>query len=486
MIAPDGPLRWIRTPRGQLGVAVALATLAIGLIAWAELTPARSSTRSGIYGYLILQLAGILGLNSREERWAGTLAVVLRVLLLANLILLAALSGGLLGPKFVLVAVDLVFLFVSGAVGLAAVLASLVSTRGGRVGRPRPPLAPALAAVILGTFLAGTAVGEEVRRPPPQPTGVLEPPRGVATPTRRQSVTPTPSPTTPPDRTFPLAIRIVGRGSVVIRTERLTCDGACTFSIRAGSTVTLTAAPAADSIFARWDGCETPCQVRMDGERRVEATFRLPLLRVTVDGKAPGTVRSAPDGIACPPTCEAPFARGTLITLRGAPEGSSAFVGWSDGCAGLGTCELEMRGDAAASARFERPAVGYGASVCEDSGFATVRQGATATFRACFLNTGTTTWQRGTATEVVLGQCCPLGASSPFIEWGVGWPSKTTYAVLVPSAVVPGQIGTASFQIRVPTSAALGEHRIDGYLVRVSTGEPVAGGAFSVVVTVVR
>jgi hypothetical protein len=283
-------------------------------------------------------------------------------------------------------------------------------------------------------------------------------------------------------------VSVEGNGSVVARSPALTCADQCTFTLPEGTLVTLTARPGLDSVFGQWSGCATPCQLRMDGERRIVAVFRFPLLQVSVEGKARGSVRSTPAGIACPPACEASFTGGTPVTLAPSPEGRAAFVGWTDGCAGFDPCVFTIRNDVAATARFETLAPEYSAAVreCPRASPIRARHGETATIDVCFENAGRATWDRGKPSEVELAQCCPFGGPSPLFDWLVDKTSKSVYADVTTPSVPRGSIGMASFQISVPANADLRDHRIHGFLVLASSGAPVAGGAFSVVVTVIR
>jgi hypothetical protein len=71
------------------------------------------------------------------------------------------------------------------------------------------------------------------------------------------------------------------------------------------------------------------------------------------EGEAPwGQVTSSPPGIACPPTCGAPFELGTTVTLASAPTAGYSLAGWSTlpndaGCELPPTCTLTLDGTAA-------------------------------------------------------------------------------------------------------------------------------------------
>jgi hypothetical protein len=78
-----------------------------------------------------------------------------------------------------------------------------------------------------------------------------------------------------------------GSGTVVSNPTGINCGGDCSQGYASGTSVTLTATPAADSSFAGWDGdCSgtAPCTVTMNGSRSVTAAFNL-----LVDNTAPQT-----------------------------------------------------------------------------------------------------------------------------------------------------------------------------------------------------
>jgi len=58
-------------------------------------------------------------------------------------------------------------------------------------------------------------------------------------------------------------------------------------------------------------------------------------LNVTLTGNGTGTVTSAPPGISCGLTCNAPFPPVTSVTLTAAPSATSVFSGWT-GCTPVG------------------------------------------------------------------------------------------------------------------------------------------------------
>jgi hypothetical protein len=158
-----------------------------------------------------------------------------------------------------------------------------------------------------------------------------------------------------------VAIAGTGSGTVTSNPAGIACPPTCSAPFTPGTVVTLTAAPGAGSTFAGWSGggCSGtgPCAVTVSGSVVVTATFTGPVgLTVALAGTGTGTVTSNPAGIACPPTCSAAFAPGTLVTLTAAPSGGSTFAGWSGGgCSGTGACAVTVSGSVVVTATFTGP-----------------------------------------------------------------------------------------------------------------------------------
>jgi hypothetical protein len=140
-----------------------------------------------------------------------------------------------------------------------------------------------------------------------------------------------------------------GTGSVVSNPTGIDCPGACSAAFDAGSSVTLTATPAEDSIFLGFfggncGGTTDPCTVSMDGNRSISASFDVDYadLAVTMAGGGVGRVVSTPIGIDCPGDCQDKYAVTETVTLGAQPAVGSVFAGWSGACTGTGACTLDM------------------------------------------------------------------------------------------------------------------------------------------------
>ena len=77
-------------------------------------------------------------------------------------------------------------------------------------------------------------------------------------------------------------------------------------------------------------------------------------LRITKSGTGTGTVTSSPSGINCGATCSKSFSTGTRIALTATSAAGSVFGGWSGGgCAGTGSCSVQLNGSTTVTAAFD-------------------------------------------------------------------------------------------------------------------------------------
>jgi photosystem II stability/assembly factor-like uncharacterized protein len=155
-------------------------------------------------------------------------------------------------------------------------------------------------------------------------------------------------------RRFDLTVDTVGdgAGTVTSAPEGITCGDDCTELYPSGTSVTLEAVPAADSLFTTWSGCDSvegmSCTVTMDSARSLTAGFDLKrfVLRVRKSGLGKGTVTSIPEGIDCGSDCDEPYVIRTTVTLTATPtRGIVAAWRGCDANSGPGTtstCTLTM------------------------------------------------------------------------------------------------------------------------------------------------
>jgi len=121
---------------------------------------------------------------------------------------------------------------------------------------------------------------------------------------------------------------------------------------------------------------------------------------------------------------------------------------------------------------------GYDSAYAGESAFVNISPGQTQNFQVFFANTGTTTWSRGTGTQVDLAACLSdkvtcNAQDSTEASWNSGWLSATRYATTVQTTTAPGSLGTFSYNITAPVGAANGTYRFNGDLVLSSTGEKI-------------
>ncbi len=150
--------------------------------------------------------------------------------------------------------------------------------------------------------------------------------------------------------TFALNISKVGAGTISSAPAGINCGATCSATFNQGSSVVLTATPAAGSSFTGWSGACTgtgTCTVAMDAIKNVTATFTVnpPVtfaLTITKAGTGTGAVSSDPVGIDCGSSCTTNFNESTVVTLTATPVSGSSFTGWSGACSGTGTCSVTM------------------------------------------------------------------------------------------------------------------------------------------------
>lgn len=160
----------------------------------------------------------------------------------------------------------------------------------------------------------------------------------------------------------PVAVDLAGNGNGSVTSDLggINCGATCTVSLDRGTTVALTAHPAADSLFTGWDGaCHGTggCSVTLNATQAVTATFTKKqfALNVQLDGDGSGQVVSVPAGIGCSlPSCSTNFDIGTPVTLTATSFLGSEFTGWSGACSGTGDCHVTINAATVVKATFDK------------------------------------------------------------------------------------------------------------------------------------
>ena len=150
----------------------------------------------------------------------------------------------------------------------------------------------------------------------------------------------------------------------------------------------------------------------------------------------------------------------------------------------VGTLVLTVAGLWALSTGTAFAVVGYDSHISDTSGPPTLERGASGTLTVFATNIGSTSWVKGSASQVDLASCCPVAASAN-ASWNNGWISDSHYATATSDVVASGSTGVFTFSVKVPLDATLGSHTFPFELVLASTNEPLHTEGMSVAVTVV-
>jgi len=131
---------------------------------------------------------------------------------------------------------------------------------------------------------------------------------------------------------------------------------------------------------------------------------------------------------------------------------------------------------------------GYDSAYSGESAFVDLAPGQSNDFQVFFANVGTTTWSKGTSSQVDLAACkgdkttCNAGpdaSDAAFNPTAIsstatnGWLSTTRYASQTQSTVAPGAVATFKYTVTAPATAAAGLYLFNGALVLSATGEDI-------------
>lgn len=156
-----------------------------------------------------------------------------------------------------------------------------------------------------------------------------------------------------------LDVTVDGTGRVTSTPAAIDCPGACSSGFLPAEKVLLEAQSIGGSVFTGWSGdCSGTgtCQVSMDQDRTVTASFETPGFRLTVtpDGAGSGTVTDDQGFIDCPGTCSAIVPASTVLALTASADAGSTFQGYAGDCQGS-SCTVTLDADRTVRAIFLSP-----------------------------------------------------------------------------------------------------------------------------------
>src|SRR6266542_5502881 len=118
-------------------------------------------------------------------------------------------------------------------------------------------------------------------------------------------------------------------------------------------------------------------------------------------------------------------------------------------------------------------AAAYDSSYQFESAFLSLNAGDSGTFSVFFANTGTTSWVKGTSSQVNLATCLDdkttCNVAPEEAAFASGWLSATAYATHTKDTVVPCDFSAFTYNIKVPAAQSAGTYRFNGDLVVSST-----------------
>ena len=147
-----------------------------------------------------------------------------------------------------------------------------------RNGGPTPTMAPASGSPVIDVGSAfGLTADQRGDRRPLDFSGVANAAGGDGSDIGAFELQPAcASQSAPTEACHLLTVTVAGTGKGAVTATGIACPGTCSGSYGAGTTLTLTATPAAGSLFTGWSGACTgtgACTVTMSADRTVTATF---------------------------------------------------------------------------------------------------------------------------------------------------------------------------------------------------------------------
>lgn len=181
----------------------------------------------------------------------------------------------------------------------------------------------------------------------------------------------------PVDRTLTVTKTGPGGGTVTSSPAGITCGADCFESYPSGTSVSLMATPASDSIFSAWSGCSSvsgnTCTALLSSNKTVSAGFAQKVaggytLTISKGGSGSGTISGG--GFSCGTTCTGGVVQlppSTVLTLTATPGFFSTFGSWT-GCTSVSgpSCTIMMNANKTVSATFNTMAPPQTLTVIKD------------------------------------------------------------------------------------------------------------------------
>lgn len=161
------------------------------------------------------------------------------------------------------------------------------------------------------------------------------------------------------DRQTPLALSIMGRGSVTADLPGLHCTKSCSTAWNAGTALVLTAEPGEGAKLVRWGA---PCKGSQECSFSLSRATSLSVLFAPIDVRLKlsivgrGVVGTSRLGVACPGKCSSRVPSYEPLRLVAKPAQGWHFSRWAGSCRDRAArCTLKMTADTSARAVFVRP-----------------------------------------------------------------------------------------------------------------------------------
>jgi hypothetical protein len=147
---------------------------------------------------------------------------------------------------------------------------------------------------------------------------------------------------------YPVTVTVVGDGQVSNANSTIRCPSSCSTTVKAGSSITLTARNG-KGIFSGWSGAcigdSLSCTISVNSDAPVTATFKAPY-KLVMKANGSGSVSSNPSGST--------FLDGAVVTVTAVPAAGATWKGWTGaGCSGLSlSCTVTITSDTIVTANF--------------------------------------------------------------------------------------------------------------------------------------